>query len=378
MGLNEILKLLAASGAFIAVFTSCTGLRPQASSTEEQVIRGEILAADAVIENTTDAESGYPVNEVSRPVAGGHKQTRIPLEVNREVQRWIEIFSGRGKALFSAYYHRGLQYKPSIQRILKEHKVPQEIYYLALIESGYVTHARSRQKAVGVWQFIPSTAKRYGLRINRLVDERRDPIRATRAAARYLKHLHGMFGSWYLAMAAYNAGEGRLMRAVARAGTRDFWELVERQALPPETINYVPKFLAAVIIGRNPEKYGFKTTKVAPRPEVRPLAVKSGARLRDVARQNRLGHAQLVSLNPHLLGGVVPGRKTRYELWVPASATVSVRRSERRPAKQALHRVRRGESLIRIAKRYRTTVKRLIQVNQLADHTIVVGQALRL
>ena len=183
---------------------------------------------------------------------------KITLEENKFVKVWIDYFTKYDRERLKRFLKRGQQFKEIVQNTLKENDLPQELYYLAMIESGYQNHARSSAQAVGVWQFISGTATRYGLKVDHFVDERKDPIRSTEAAAKYLRDLYNVFGSWHLAMAAYNAGEMRVLRAIFKARTRNFWELVESKALPRETSEYVPKFIAMSLIAENPEKYSLE------------------------------------------------------------------------------------------------------------------------
>jgi membrane-bound lytic murein transglycosylase D len=240
---------------------------------------------------------------------------QIPVETNREIQRWIHFYTRKDRERFARFMKRGALYKTLIQDILIEHRVPGEMYYLAMIESGFARRARSSAKAVGVWQFMPATARLYGLRVDREVDERLDLIRSTRAAARYLKDLKQEFGSWYLAMAAYNCGLGRMRRAVNRHQTRNFWRLARRDAIPDETANYIPKFQAAMIIARSPERYGFARNNLYDFPEVRRVRIAGRTQLREIARRHRVSITSIVSLNPHLLRGRTP--RTSYEVWIP-------------------------------------------------------------
>jgi membrane-bound lytic murein transglycosylase D len=356
----------------------------------------EILEADA------DLEASPAKSKLNHP--------RIPIEINEDVRRWIGYFAVKDKTRFQRFLQRGSVYQELVQDILRKNGIPADLYYLAMIESGYATHARSSANAVGVWQFIRGTGLQHGLKQNRYVDERRDVIRATRAAASYLKSLHAAFGSWYLAMAAYNAGEGRILRAVMHAHTKDFWELADQKALPPETRNYVPKFLAAVIIGRHPAKYGFSNIKATPYPAVEPAKLAGGVPLRHVARITKIPLPTLKRLNPHLLRGVTPPHARSYALWVPKGkarqvasaakalaktkirperrlASVSHHRprkkkrivSHRRPRKKrrlVYHRVRPGEALIPIAQKYGVSVKKIKRLNDLDSSTIYVGQRL--
>lgn len=324
--------------------------------------------------------------------------SQVPLELNSLVQKWIDYFSIKDRERFQDFLNRGAYYKPVVQRMLGEHGVPKDLYYLAMIESGYVTHARSRQRAVGAWQFIRATSRRYGLKTDSDVDERRDIVRSTMAAARFLKDLHDQFDSWYLALASYNAGEGRIRRAIRRGKTRDFWILARSRVLPRETLNYVPKFIAAVIIGRNPGKYGFKLEPQGTFPEVEKVKIPARVHLRELSSLAELPYDEMRSLNPHLLRSQVPNHKNGYEVWIPKSKADEVTRGvatlaslpEKResdvhairiPARIKIvkvHRVRRGETLISIAHRYRTDVSDLKRINGLRSDRIYRGQRLRL
>ena len=176
------------------------------------------------------------------------------------VKKWEDYFTGRGRRHMDTYLNRLPRYEAMMKQILKSEGVPEELIYIALIESGFNSKAYSRASAVGYWQFIRGTGKHYGLKQNWLVDERRDPIHSTRAAAQYFKALYHAFGSWHLAMSSYNAGEHRVLRAIMGNVTREFWSLHEKKQLPRETRDYVPKFIAAAKIASNPKKYGFTHT----------------------------------------------------------------------------------------------------------------------
>jgi membrane-bound lytic murein transglycosylase D len=189
-----------------------------------------------------------------------------------------------------------------------------------MIESGYASKARSGAHAVGIWQFIAPTARRYGLKVNHDVDERLDVMRSTRAAARYLKDLKEEFGSWYMAMAAYNCGEGRVRSAIRRQRTRDFWTLAHRHALPAETADYIPKFQAAMKIARNPGAYGFGRVIHYEFPEVKLVKIRQQVDLDVIARQHRVPVANLKALNPNLLKERTPRLASGYGVWVPRSA----------------------------------------------------------
>ncbi len=221
----------------------------------------------------------------------------------------IDAFVTKYQTNLRGFYSRALarsgRYVPRMTSILEKEGVPAELAYLPLIESGFSTRATSRAGAAGPWQFIPGTGRRYGLRIDQYVDERRDPVKSTRAAARYLKDLHEMFGDWHLSLAAYNTGEGNIMKALGRVGADGFWDMRERGYLYQETEDYVPGFLAALQIAEDPEAYGFDT------PEEQPVKydlvrVDRSIRLSTVAKLSGASVDEIQDLNPALHRGIVP------------------------------------------------------------------------
>ncbi|MCM2322068.1 MAG: transglycosylase SLT domain-containing protein [Oligoflexia bacterium] len=191
-------------------------------------------------------------------------QFDYPITVNSRVEYWVDYFTGRGRPHFEKYLERSEYFIPYIEPILKQNGMPLDLVYLAMIESGFNNHARSHARAVGPWQFISATGKRYGLMVNWWVDERRDIRKSTLAAVEYLNDLYRMFGAWELAAAAYNAGENKVARGIQRFGTKDFWVLSRQRFFRPETRDYVPKIIAAALISKNREQFGFPATKLRP------------------------------------------------------------------------------------------------------------------
>ena len=199
---------------------------------------------------------------VAKAVAGSKKSRNslifdLPLTYNRRVSYWIEYFQTKAKPWFTEWLEKSSRYMPLIQKELRDHNLPQDLAFMVMIESGFEASAKSPANAMGPWQFIPATGERYGLKINWWIDERRDLMKSTRAAIRYLRDLYQEFGSWYLVAASYNMGENGLRRQIQKHMTRDFWKLSQLGALPQETMDYVPKILAAMMISKSPALYDF-------------------------------------------------------------------------------------------------------------------------
>lgn len=225
-----------------AVSSEPEGLGPKQDPKKAIVVRGtEIIVQGVKLKNT---------------------QFDLPITINSRVEYWVDYFCGRGRGYFEKYLDRSEFFIPYIVPLLKQNNLPEDLVYLAMIESGFNNFARSRAKAVGPWQFISATGRRYGLMVNWWVDERRDTAKATLAAVGYLRDLYNMFKSWELAAASYNAGEAKVARAVRRFGSRDFWVISKQQFLRHETRDYVPKIIAAALISKNRTQFGFKEGRV--------------------------------------------------------------------------------------------------------------------
>jgi len=243
----------------------------------------------------------------------------IPVEINPYVMQWLKYFTGPGRPTYATWMIRAQKWRPLLHRLLVEAEAPHDLVYLSMIESGYSNTARSWAGAVGMWQFIPSTGRMYDLKINRWVDERRDPIKATRAAATFLKELYARYDDWYLAWAAYNCGPGCVDGAVAGYRTKDFWTLVERRALPQETMHYVPKLIAAAIIGKHPQRYGFSDLETLSQsaPIWPSVEIDASIGLGVVADCYLTDQATLEQLNPQLIQWALPADGSALDIRVP-------------------------------------------------------------
>ena len=231
----------------------------------------------------------------------------MPIQVNKEVRNYIYYFSTDKKDVFNRYLSRSTRYLPMIKEVFQEAGLPEDLAYLAMIESGFNNKAYSPAAACGMWQFIKGTGLRYGLTIDSYVDERRDPEKATRAAAKYLLDLYKQFGSWYLAAASYNCGEGRVQRELNQSNHKNFWELSANMCLPTETKNYVPQMIAATIIAKNPEKFGFKNVPYLPPMKYEAVKLTEATSLQAAAVAATTDHEEISALNPELLRDSTPG-----------------------------------------------------------------------
>lgn len=241
----------------------------------------------------------------------------IPVTWNPQVAKWVTYFTTRGREWFIRYAERGGRYAPVLSKILNENGLPRDLIYLAMAESGFQNIAKSHASATGPWQFMSFTGKKYGLSQDWWADERRDPLKASVAAAGYLKDLHDLFGSWELATAGYNAGEGKIGRAIKRYGTRDFWKLTKGRYLKPETKNYVPKIMALAIIGKNLESFGFNELAFHQPLDYELIELGPNSDLIEMAKVLELEFGELQRYNPELLRWQTPPNQPTYSLRVP-------------------------------------------------------------
>jgi membrane-bound lytic murein transglycosylase D len=301
-----------------------------------------------------------------------HTHSDLPLMMTDQVAGFISYFSSRGRGTFERAFARSGRYHDMIVSTLKEEGVPQDLIYLAQAESGFHPLAVSRVGARGIWQFMGSRARGYGLHHSMWVDDRQDPEKSTRAAARHLKDLYNQFGDWYLAMAAYNSGPGRVQAAVKRTGYADFWELYRRNVLPRETRNYVPIILAVTIMTKNPTQYGLDTVEMDRPAPYESVTINYPVDLRLVAECVDATTSQMQELNPSLLRLTTP-RDGTFELHLPAGT-----RDQYQTAIAAIpqdmrlwwryHTVHSGDTLASLSRTYRIPAKSISAVNHLDDN----------
>lgn len=285
----------------------------------------------------------------------------IPIVFNDAVKYYIHWFSTEKRKVFSNWLKRSRHYVPIIREILKDQGMPEDLVYLAMIESGFNPKAYSHAKASGPWQFIYATGGRYGLKVNYWIDERRDPEKSTVAAAKYLRDLFNQFGCWYLAAAGYNAGEKRVERAIEKHNTNDFWELSNYNALPKETRAYIPQLIAAAVIAKDPEKYGFGSITYDAPIRFEFVRVPRGTPLSVIAKSASMDLADLRSINPEILKGITPPNMDDYKIKLPQGINVHaftskllVAMSHERQIKDVVsYKVRKKDTLASIARKHR-------------------------
>ena len=316
-------------------------------------------------------------------VQGNHNA--IPLSMNKHVRAELRLFTiGGEKKFFRQSIERSGRYRPYIIAKLKEAGLPEELSWLPLIESGYKVKALSKARALGLWQFIPSTGYKFGLKRDQYIDERIDPIKATDAAIAYLKELHNIFGDWATVLAAYNCGENRVLRVIRSQNINyldNFWDLYER--LPRETARYVPRFLATLHIMNDTAQYSLDNVVLHKPLEFETIEVSRQVQVTDIAQKTGIPSRELKDLNPELRYNILP--PDAYQLKVPPGSSKLLLSTisdipishPPRPA-YVYHRVRSGETLSGIASRYRTSVKRIMRANNLRTSRIYAGKKLKI
>ena len=358
------------SAAIILPIQHSTAFAETTAQAAEQVIPHELKPPQQDIAQIDENLDGY----------FEEKPYQIPMVLNDSVENHLEYFKTRGRDVFQKWLDRSARYIPVMKDIFREKNLPEDLVYVAMIESGFNPYAISWARAVGPWQFMPETGKLYGLKIDWWVDERKDPIKSTQAAAEHLKDLHNLFGSWPLAMASYNAGAGKVQRAVLRTRSEDFWDLKASRYIRRETKNYVPKYMAATIIAKNPESYGFA---------IQPydlfvfddVIISESIDLRLAARCAGTTYDVIKELNPELKRWVTPPDATNYVLRVPKGTGAQFSASFASiPSDQKIrwerHLVAKGETLAGIATQYNTSPEAIRDINNLKKNRIIPGKHL--
>ncbi|BFU91517.1 MAG: hypothetical protein NTAFB01_27040 [Nitrospira sp.] len=316
----------------------------------------------------------------------------IPVVIDQNVQSHIHFFNISIRNRFEQWLLRFSRYRPLVENIFAEFDLPSDLVNLSLVESGFNPYAYSRAKATGPWQFMKGTGQLYGLRIDHYVDERRDPIKSTVAAARYLRDLYDLFGAWPLAMAAYNAGEGKVLRALRKAQAESFSEISETKLIRLETKQYVPRIMAATIIAKNLDQYGFNQDPV-PLHQFEEVVVTRPLHFRAIANVTGIPYAELRLLNPELRRDATPPYDSAYHLKVPVGTSAKVvelinrvptykfppLRAESRHVKidtARRYRVRMGDTLEKVSRRFHIPLKTLKALNNLSSPAIKAGEFL--
>ncbi len=322
----------------------------------------------------------------------GPSPYNVPIVMDSSVQSHMRYFNIAIHDRFEQWLLRLSRYRPLVERIFTEFHLPSDLVYLSLVESGFNPYAYSRARATGPWQFMKGTAKVYGLRVDSYVDERRDPIKSTIAAARYLRDLYDMFGTWPLAMAAYNAGEGKVMRALHKAQAESFSDIAKTKLIRRETKEYVPRFMAATIIAKNPDRFGF-SQEAGPPHAFEEVLVNRPLHFKAIATTTGVAYEELRLLNPELRRDATPPGGEAYLLKVPVGTRDKIAQALDRvpsykfppePAKVHLastrnsrwYKVRVGDTLEKLSKRFHIPVKTLKSNNSLTGPTIRPGDFL--
>jgi len=313
-------------------------------------------------------------------------ESDIPLTFNNKVQYFVDYFQTKGRGVFARWLSRSERYIPMMKQVLKKEGLPEDLVYLAMIESGFSPHAYSVASAVGPWQFMSETGKRYSLRIDEWIDERRDPLKSTIAAAMYLKELYGIFNKdWYLAAAGYNAGENKILRAINMYESRDFWQLSKGSYLKRETKDYVPRLLAAAIIAKDPARYGFADVAYLPPIEFDTVMIPTRTDLELVAKICNVSYQTIRELNPELRKWCTPPEYPKYELKLPLGtralfeteyAKISAEERFRERVLYTRYKARKRDTLVSIAGRFGASKETIAELNHLKRGANLRGRTL--
>ncbi len=370
---------------------------PESGAVEAAEPSAEMSPAPVTAQIEAEATPVEPETAPAAPAVKQEPDYNVPIVMDAKVEGHIRFFNYTIRDKFEKWLLRLSHYHPLVEQIFMEFGLPTDLVYLSLVESGFNPHAYSRARATGPWQFMKGTGKLYGLRVDKYVDERRDPIKSTVAAARYLRDLYDLFGSWPLAMAAYNAGEGKVMRALRKSQSESFSEIAETRHIRRETKEYVPRFMAATVIAKNPDRYGFQLGEVDPH-EFEEVIVGRSMHLRSIAAASGVKYETLRMLNPELRLEATPPDDPRYHLKVPVGSkkrienvldrvpswkaprhlpsTKTVKAKPNRGGSRKWYKVRNGDTLASIAKRFNLTVSALKERNNISARQLRAGDLL--
>ena len=335
-----------------------------------------------VISSPLFVPSEREISEVKQKLDQKNPTHTIPLIVNSNVVSFLHAFQTVRNQSIQRALNRSVEYIDTFKKIFKSYELPEELIYVPIIESGFRYNALSRARARGMWQFMASTARMFDLRVDWIVDERLDPFKSAIAAAKYFKCLYEEYGDWFLALACYNGGTRRVNRAISQLKTRDFFEIARTRYLRRETRNYVPAFLASVILAQSPTEYGFFLPESSSRwAHTKIVSIPSPSDLQTVATITGIALKTIKDLNPDLIREFTPFNRKFHALRVPLNLDENLLKNIRRlpPEKEYFvgwYRVKKGDSLYKIARKFGTSVKKIKKTNKLHSNLIKPGKQL--
>ena len=328
---------------------------------------------EIIVIKGSDKESYYD-EELPAYYKKSSRKLGIKIKNDSDIKRFVYFYAVKHKKYTQKVLERASLYLPMIKAVFKSYNLPLDLAYLPFIESGFDPYATSSSGAAGLWQFVKGTGRKFGLKINRYVDERRDPYKSTIAAAKYLKHLYKIFGRWDLAIAAYNCGEGCVLNRMYY-GADDFWDI--KYALPNQTQEYVPRFIASLIIIKNPKKFGLKTPK-RKIIKIKKKVASHNISLKKISYIYDIDYNLLKAYNAHFRKGIII---KGYNVYIPSETSFSYvtrKVSYKKKVVYVKHKVKRGETLYRLSKIYGVPIETIKKVNNITGNHIKVGQILKI
>ncbi len=383
-----------------SVFTSCANVRPITTTKTKP----NATPSQAINNFKSETDRLQLTQAITQEKISDKNENFLAPHAGAKKQMWIKYFTTKGKERLQRFINYGERYRPVVESTFEKYGLPKDLYYVGIIESGYQNRATSHAGAVGPWQFVKATARRYGLKVNRSIDERRNIYKSTEAAALYFQDLYNIFGSWELALAAYNAGEYGIIRRIRGANTREYYELSQRKIIPRETRNYVPKVLAVMDIFKNAHKYGLRIPSGESKfyTQTKSIKIQQGVHIATLAKSLKVPTQALLNLNQDIKARYIPRPgKNGFELIIPSNAkqtkqflaylaknkseknvrrALASRKTQRRRSAThyEYHQVRKNESLHSISKRYNVKLSSLKAANRLRRDTIYIGQKIKI